>query len=335
LDKYDAPEATAPNKYDPANSVDQHSNQWIMSQAKTFVTGLDSFAKATLIDLILHDFRSDKIYADNDESSAQLIHRLLHQKDMYAKASGMGMGRIIDEEITAILKSTIENNDNNLYDKIIFDHLLGPDHLDSVRGYLEKAGYGYAGPSQEEEQQMPPEMGGGQPDMGAAPMQGAPPPAMAEGTSPEAGAAPDDQMQAIGGIISQYASQAGIDPGAIQQMVQGGDLAGAAKAVLDALKQANPQLADQMLQDLDSAVNGQSTPEAGGGEAPAAAPQSSMMMGKAINPNEVAAVYKEARKEQFTKSRVIPTNVPLSVNNQPVSGADLAIAKFVGQFNIN
>jgi len=352
LNKTSISDPAAPNKYDPGNSVDKNSNSWILSQAKTFVSGLDSMQKAVLVDLIFHDFNTDKLYATSGESQPNVIHRLLHQKNSYAKAGGFS--NIIGQELTALLKSLDwRNSDNNMYDRLVLDHILGPNHIEEVKDYLTKSMYGFAGdkdPNEPDGDEMgqDPSMGGspmGQdPSMGGAPMGqdpsmgGAPamPAPGAEGTDPSMGGGEDPTIGAVSQIVEKYAQQAGIDPNSIQQLLQGGDVTGAAKAVIQALQQSNPDLANQMLDELNQTLQGggseQATP--GGGEAPGAAPQS-MMMGKSINPEEAVAAYREARKEQFTKSRVFSEQPAQSrYNSKPASGADLAMASWIGQYNI-
>jgi hypothetical protein len=105
-------------------------------------------------------------------------------------------------------------------------------------------------------------------------------------------------------------------------------------AILQALQQNSPEDYQAFVQEISSILNGQSQgPAPGGGEVPTnAAPP--MMMGKSqINPEQAAAIYRKARQEAITKSRVnLQASNLQNVNGSVVSGADMAIAQFAQQF---
>lgn len=364
IGRYSAPQKTAPNSYDDSNSVDENSNAWIDSQAKTFVEGLGNeqkgilmksllsslttSGKAVVIDELLHDFSSDSLFQENYESNPQAMHRFIHQ--MHKAAKGSKLREILEDNVINLIKGVdMSSLSSNLYDKAIFDHIVSPDHLLETHSLFEAAGwFKKAGMPGEEEQ-------------GSAPMpqQGAPMPSESPaGPQAEAGASSpvgdeslgDEQMSALSDVIAQTAGSLGIQP-------QSSDPIEAAMEIMQMLQSSDDPAAQQALaqfqQQVSQIINGGADSggqdmQQGGMPPQQSSPQGGLGFGKSAlshagqqqanenyERNAVRDAFDRARQEQIIKSRVVPPAINPSMshsNGAPVSANELLIADWANQF---
>lgn len=282
FNKHSAKAVSDPNPYDDGNSANE-STQKFFNKTKTDVAKLSKALQGELVDAILHDFKTKDLSQADGESDVEALHRLMEQKNRYYRKGSM-LYNGIQDEIKFILKSiNWEELSNNPYDRLIAEHISGPQHLEELSNYIKAIepsavsmyGGGYGDGSEEESAEEE-----------SAPVETAPPAAPAEAVPPtEAPAEP--QADAMSPEESQLMEALQNDP-QFQQMV-------------DQLLQQQPEL-EQNPEMLMQALMQLFAEYQGGG---AQQPEAPMGFGDGDYAKAAKYYFNNARKESITKSRVI------------------------------